>query len=54
MTKVEFKAFLDLLMSSDPSPLTDEQDLALQAFADAEAKRHGFQDWIEAYHMVKV
>lgn len=50
MTKEQLAAFLSLMMCSDPSPLTLEQDAELLAFADQESGRHGYGDWIEAYH----
>ncbi len=51
MNLEELKAFLTLLMCSDPWPVPENygNDL-LQKFADSESQRHGFRDWIEAYH----
>ena len=51
MNKQELKYFLELLMCSDPWPLSDnESNNILQKYADEESKRQGFSDWIEAYH----
>ena len=53
MTRQEFRAFLDLLMCSDPWPVKPDHNdtqTVLGLFADAEAKRHGYPDWIEAFH----
>ena len=50
MTDIELRAFLDLLMCSDPSPVTEDQDKILRDFADRESQRRGFSEWIDAYH----
>jgi len=51
MNKEQLKYFLELLMCSDPWPLEDNvSNDILQSFADEESKRHGFADWIEAFH----
>jgi len=51
MEDYEYRAFLDLMMCSDPWPVPDNvgQQL-LEAFADDQAKKRGFDNWIEAYH----
>ena len=50
-----FRAFLDLLMCSDPWPSDNDGQTTLVAFADAEAGRRGFEHegkggWVVAYH----
>ena len=51
MEEKELKCFLVLLICSDPWPIEDEESNdVLQKFADEESKRHGFSDWIQAYH----
>lgn len=54
MTDQQFRAFLDLMMCSDPWPVPDlgqgDGQSALAAWADAESVRRGFDGWIEAYH----
>ncbi len=50
MTDYEFRCFLDLMMCSDPWPLTQEQFDVLVKFADRESLKRGFPDWIGAYH----
>lgn len=52
MNREEFRCFLALLMCSDPWPVTNDpsNQITIESFADAEAQRHGFKDWIEAYH----
>jgi hypothetical protein len=50
MDTITFKAFLSLLMCSDPTPIDAAEDLLLRDWADAQAKLHGYSDWIEAYH----
>ena len=49
MKKHEFRALVDLFMVSDPWPLDKAGEVILKAFADEEAKRWGFSNWIEAY-----
>lgn len=54
----EFKAFMDLLMCSDTWPIDPDTDTRadrdsqklLEAYANKEAKKRGFSDWIEATH----
>jgi len=50
MTRFEFRAFLDLLMCSDPWPTTCVGHILLSAFADKLALEYGFDDWIDAYY----
>lgn len=51
MSREELRAFLDILMCSDPWPIKgDNSREILDAFATAEARRHGFADWLDAYH----
>jgi len=53
MTDDEFMAFMALIMCADPTPLTDEGDQLLKDFADREAVRRGYDNWIVAYHEMK-
>jgi len=50
MNTQQLKALCNLLMGSDPTPLSAENDRAVRDFADAESRRHGFADWITAFH----
>lgn len=50
MNDYEFRAFLNLLMCSDPWPCDEESRVTLSDFATTEAVRRGFQDWFSAYH----
>ncbi len=52
MNDIQFCDFMALLMCSDPWPESVPKD-ALDAFADEEARKRGFDDWIEAYHMLE-
>lgn len=46
-----YKALLRLICCSDPWPVDDaDNELVIKAFADAEAKKRGFKDWVDAYH----
>ena len=51
MTDNEFRAFLDLMMCSDPWPgeMLGGQD-PLERFADRHSRELGFDGWIVAYH----
>ena len=51
----EFRAFLDLMMCSDPWPIPpgssgDDEQGTLLDLAEKESNARGFDDWIEAYH----
>lgn len=43
-------ALCELLMCSDPTPLTPEKDKDIKHAADVMARKLGFTGWIEAYH----
>lgn len=51
MNETELRAFLDLLMCSDPSPVP-EHDETLVGCANRLSREHGFTDWIEAFHLL--
>lgn len=48
-----FRAFLNLLMASDPWPLSRKEKDILYGLAEHESKKRGYKDWIEAYHNFK-
>jgi hypothetical protein len=50
MNDYQFRAFLDLLMVSDPWPLDERDHRALLAHANAESGKRGYDGWIHAYH----
>ena len=51
MNDKQYRAFLNLLMCSDPWPTPDAaEDETLKDFADAEAVKRGYSDWIVAFH----
>ncbi len=50
MKTEQFRAFLTLLVCSDPWPTDGEGKYLLETWADEEARKHGYGDWIEAYH----
>lgn len=43
-------ALCELLMCSDPSPLSPERDTEIKHTADIMARQLGFTDWVHAYH----
>lgn len=54
MTRTQFRALLNLMMCSDPWPISGlsgklDED-ALLAYCDRVAKSLGYNNWIEAYH----
>lgn len=52
MDKETLGALCNLLMVTDPWPdvLSEEDEKLLKKWADEEAQRHGFNDWVDAYH----
>jgi len=50
----EYRAFLSLLMCSDPWPVGtesgDDGHEILIEFADKQAKCRGYEDWVVAFH----
>jgi hypothetical protein len=51
MTEEQLKAFVTLMMCSDPWPVDEPGNQAIiEKFADEESQKHNFRDWIEAYH----
>lgn len=50
MSDEQFRALMNLIMLSDPTPLPQPEDEAIQQLADEEAQKRGFLNWIEAYH----
>lgn len=57
MNDENFRAFLDLMMCSDPWPVADlgsgDGHDKMIAFANEESRDRGFEDWIDAYHRFK-
>ncbi len=49
MNDFEFFDFLALMMCSDPWPDSVHRE-NLANFADAESRKRGYDDWIEAFH----
>lgn len=52
MNDKEFKAFLCLLMCSDPWPSTKEEEALLLLYADRIAVERGYANWTEAFHFM--
>lgn len=52
MNDANYRALLDLIMCSDPWPVNDngENQQIIEVMATEEAKRRGFDTWVEAYH----
>ena len=50
MTFSTFQSILVLLMCDDPTNLQPPQREELEVWADEQARKFGFIDWIEAYH----
>lgn len=54
MNRKQFKAVLDLLMCADPWPVSGEEGAegqkVLEDWADEEARKYGYTDWIGAFH----
>jgi len=45
-----FKQICILMMCDDPSNLNEEGDDMLNEWANKEAKKFGFDNWVDAYH----
>ena len=55
MNDLEFRAFLSLMMCSDPWPTGDEsENNVLIELAVKESVKRGFDSWIVAYHEFKL
>ena len=56
MNNKEYRAFLDLIMCSDPWPIRgwDASEDILIELADKEAHKRGYWHWIDAYHSFKM
>ena len=59
MEDKEFKAFLALMMCSDPWPISPDKDGddgqgTLLDFIEKESNLRGYDGWIEAYHRFEV
>ena len=54
MDDITFRAFMDLLMCFDPWPVKDTGILNTQKvlvlFAEKQARKRGYEGWIDAYH----
>ena len=59
MNDKEFRAFLDLMMCSDPWPIDpnetgDDEQGTLLDFIEKESNLRGYDGWIEAYHQFEI
>lgn len=58
MSDQQFRAFLDLLMCSDPWPVAGDDGEhcheILTDLADDESYKRGFSTWIDAFHSFKL
>lgn len=59
MNDFVYQALMNLVMVSDPTPLTLEEDAAVIAFMNEEARKRGFYandghsgSWVVAYHLL--
>lgn len=50
MNDKEFRTFLNLMMVSDPWPLSKIDNELMEGFANNESVKRGFDNWIVAYH----
>lgn len=53
MNDKEFRAFLDLMMCSDPWPGDAHNHTIMLSLANKEAKKRRFDNWITAFHSFK-
>lgn len=52
MTREQLKALCELLMVSDPWPISEEAKNQLTEYADRISRQMGFTDWIDALHQL--
>ncbi len=50
MNDKQYRAFLNLMMCSDPWPASDEDHFELEHYAERKAADKGYKNWIEAHH----
>lgn len=53
MNDKAYRAFLNLMMCSDPWPVysdNNQNQLIMEQFANEQAKARGYRDWIHAFH----
>lgn len=50
LSKMELRALCELVMVSDPWPLPGEHESVVKALLLEECHRHGYPDWVDAYH----
>ena len=50
MTKRQYRAFLNLMMSADPWPASKDDYDEMDRYADRTAADRGYKGWIEAFH----
>ena len=50
MKDLQFRVLLDLMMVSDPWPLTAEANIVFMHLMDNESKQRGYDDAIQAFH----
>jgi len=53
MTGIEFRAFLNLMMCSDPWPAGTVDSKVLEELADKESRLRGYDSWYVAFHEFK-
>ena len=53
MSDEQYRALLDLMMCSDPWPVTGddtENQVLVTELANTEAVKRGYENWVDAYH----
>ena len=54
LTRVEFRALLDLFMASDPWPLDDAANETVERLLDRTAQTLNYPTWVEAFHSKEI
>jgi hypothetical protein len=49
-----FRALMNLVMASDPSPVEADEDGEITKLLDGEARKRGYDNWIVAFHEFKL
>jgi hypothetical protein len=50
----ELKSLLNLFMCSDPWPTTAMEKNIIERLLDSYSKIYGYENWLDAYHNIKI
>ena len=53
MSEEQYRVLMDLVMCSDPWPLSDKARGVVTDLMDEEAEARGYETWTDAYHALE-